>query len=220
MSYPKLIDLTMTYQEGMRGVSFETARTLEKDGWNAKTLHLYSHAGTHMDAPAHFGVNDLTIDKTLLEKCVGRTWIARLKEIKPKALMGIEDLGDTAHRLQPGDSLVLHTGWSRHHGSDLYRNALPRVSERLAHWCCEQKINMLGVEPPSVADVNNLEEVTRIHRILLKGGVTIIEGLCNLEGITGDKCWLIALPLKIFQGDGAPARVIAIESEDLSALQF
>ena len=79
---------------------------------------------------------------------------------------------------------------------------------------------MLGVEPPSVADVNNLEEVTRIHRILLKGGVTIIEGLCNLEGITGDKCWLIALPLKIFQGGGAPARVIAIESEDLSALQF
>ena len=29
------------------------------------------------------------------------------------------------------------------------------------------------VEPPSIADVKNLPEVTRIHKILLGGGVTI-----------------------------------------------
>ena len=58
----KIIDLTLTYEEGMRGVAFETARTKADDGWNALTLHLYSHAGTHMDAPFHFDVNDQTID--------------------------------------------------------------------------------------------------------------------------------------------------------------
>ena len=70
---------------------------------------------------------------------------------------------------------------------------------------------MLGVEPPSVADVNNLEEVTRIHRILLEGGVVIVEGLANLSALTKPKVTLIALPLKIAAGDGAPARAVAIE---------
>ena len=72
---------------------------------------------------------------------------------------------------------------------------------------------MLGVEPPSVADVNNLEEVTEIHRILLDGDVIIIEGLTNLRQIRRDQVVLIALPLKVEGGDGAPARVIALEEK-------
>jgi kynurenine formamidase len=38
-----------------------------------------------------------------------------------------------------------------------------------------------------------------------------VEGLCNLEEIRKPKVKVIALPLKIEGGDGAPARVIAIE---------
>ncbi|MEL7122642.1 MAG: cyclase family protein, partial [Bacteroidota bacterium] len=72
---------------------------------------------------------------------------------------------------------------------------------------------MLGVEPPSVADVNNLVEVTQIHTTLLQGKVSIIEGLTNLESISSDKVWLMALPLKIKDGDGAPARVIAFSKQ-------
>ena len=53
-SRPSIIDLTLTLRDGLRGVAFEQARTVERDGWNARTLHLYSHAGTHMDAQTHF----------------------------------------------------------------------------------------------------------------------------------------------------------------------
>jgi arylformamidase len=70
---------------------------------------------------------------------------------------------------------------------------------------------MLAVEPPSVADVNNLAEVTLIHKILLGGNIIIVEGICNTEDITKEIVQLIALPLKILKGDGAPARVIAIQ---------
>ena len=44
----KIIDLTLTYEEGMRGVEIENVKSKAVDGWNSKTLHLYSHAGTHM----------------------------------------------------------------------------------------------------------------------------------------------------------------------------
>ena len=41
----------------------------------------------------------------------------------------------------------------------------------------------------------------------------IIEGLCNLDQIADPIVTLIALPIKYEQGDGAPARVIAVEGQ-------
>ena len=127
-------------------------------------------------------------------------------------LLEVAQLGSVAEKFRRGDSLLLQTGWSRHaENSALYRDQLPRVGEELARWCVEKGVKLLGVEPQSVAAVTNLEEVTRIHKILLGGGVTIVEGLTNLEALSEDQVLFIALPLKIAGGDGCPVRAIAIE---------
>jgi arylformamidase len=208
----KLIDLTMPYDDNIAGFSSEPARTVERDGWNARTLHIYSHAGTHMDAPFHFGVSDETIDEYPLSKFFSnRAWVVDLSQIEPKALIFVKDLGKIATEFQIGDSLLLRTDWSKRLGTAGYRNDLPRISEELANWLVEWKVQILGVEPPSVADVNNLAEVTTIHHILLRGGVVIVEGLTNLDSLTKPYVQLLAFPLKIKKGDGAPCRVIAIE---------
>ncbi|MFC1979915.1 hypothetical protein ACFLVS_03515 [Chloroflexota bacterium] len=47
----------------------------------------------------------------------------------------------------------------------------------------------------------------KIHRTLLENGVWIIEGL-DLSGVSPGEYDLICLPLKLNQGDGAPARAI------------
>lgn len=208
-----IIDLTLPYDEKISGYNFNIARTVAKDGWNARNLRIYSHAGTHMDAPFHFGVSNKTIDEFRPDQLMGEAWVVKMGIVKPSQLLEIHHLGHIQDKLQPGDSLLLQTGWSQFVGEDKYRNKLPRISESLARWCVDRKVKILGVEPPSVADVNNLEEVTHIHQILLGGGVIIVEGLTNLNRIISDKVWLIALPLKIHKGDGAPARVIAMEKQ-------
>ncbi len=48
------------------------------------------------------------------------------------------------------------------------------------------------------------------HDVLLRNGVIMIEYLCNLHRLSGDRTFLVALPLKIPDCDGAPARVIAL----------
>lgn len=210
----RIVDLTLTMRVGMRGVDWEQAKTVEKDGWNARTLHLYSHAGTHMDARTHFGAGEETIDQHTPERCMGPAWVVRLGEVKPGQLHEVADLGDVADRFRPGDSLLLHSGWSRHSDEPaIYRDQLPRISEGLARWCVEKQVKLLGVEPPSVADVNNREELTHIHRILLGGGVTIVEGLTHLDQLTEEKVFFAALPLKIEGGDGCPCRAFAIEGD-------
>lgn len=208
----KIIDLTLPIEAGVKGVAIDQAKTLEKDGWNATTLHLYSHSGTHMDAPVHFEVNDQTIDQLPVDRFVSEAWVVNLTAIKPKESITVAHLGAIAEKVEQGQSLLLHTGWSKKLGTDEYRNALPRISPELAHWLGEKKVNILGVEPPSVADVNVIEEVTEVHTILMKNDIIIVEGLTNLDALSQPKVTLVALPLKVKNGDGAPARIIAIEN--------
>jgi arylformamidase len=210
----RIIDLTMPLRAGMRGVEISPKYTMAREGWNASTLSLYSHAGTHMDAQIHFEAGPETIDQHTPERCLGRAWLVNLAGIAPKTMMETYHLGPVAHLLQSGDSLVLRTDWSKQvNQPEIYRDGLPRLSETLASWCVTKKVKLLGVEPPSVADVNNLPEVTRIHKILLGGGVTIVEGLCNLDQLTGPKFFFAALPLKIAGGDGCPCRAFAVDGD-------
>jgi arylformamidase len=208
----RIIDLTLTLKPGMRGFKMESMFTVARDGWNASKLHLYSHCGTHMDAPAHFEAGPETIDQIPLGRCMGRAWVVKLDGIAPKALMDVTHLGNIAGQVAAGDILLFHTGWSRYvDDPSLYRDGLPRFSEPLARWCAQKRVKLVGVEPPSVADLNNKPEVTLIHHILLAGGVTIVEGLTSLDQLREEQAFFAALPLKPLAGDGSPCRAFAIE---------
>ncbi len=207
----KIIDLTLPINSNVSGVSITPAKTLAADGWNATTLHLYSHSGTHMDAPVHFEVNNQTIDTIPVNRFISEAWVVDLRHVQPSQTLTVADMNPIATNVQKGQSILLHTGWSKKLGTDTYRNQLPKISPELALWFGKKGVNILGVEPPSVADVNNIKEVTEIHTILMENNVVIVEGLTNLEQLSKNKITLIALPLKVENGDGAPARVIAIE---------
>ncbi|MGJ8726039.1 MAG: cyclase family protein [Roseibacillus sp.] len=208
-----LIDLTATLTPETPGVSWDVAKDLKQDGWNARNLHLYSHSGTHMDAPKHFGCTHPmgnTIDQLPLETFLGPARVAHLNS-DPSEVLTPQHLGTLSQNFPSGHALLLHTGWAKHRENlDLFRNQLPRLSEEFARWCVTHQVRILGVEPPSVANVNDLVEVTLIHEILLAGGVAIVEGLVNLDKLPADRDFTFgAFPLKIQDGDGSPCRAFA-----------
>jgi arylformamidase len=209
----RLIDLTLPLTPGQRGVAMEQKNTVARDGWNAAMWHLFSHAGTHMDSQIHFGAGPETIDTKPLSLCLGPATVVNLAPLAPRTLLTVAHLGAVATTFTPGESLLLRTDWHKHAADPaLYRDALPRISEELAAWCVAHRVKILGVEPPSIADVNNLPEVTRIHQILLGGGVTIVEGLAHLDQLTHSRVFFHALPLKLAAGDGCPVRAFAYDS--------
>jgi arylformamidase len=212
----RIVDLTQPLAPGTRGVAATPRFTLARDGWNAADWQLYSHAGTHMDAQLHFAAGPETIDRHTPGRCLGPAWVAELRPCAPRAVLTPADLGPLADRFPAGESLLLRTGWSAHVGDpDYFRNQLPRLGDELAEWCVARRVKMLGVEPLSVADVNDLAEVTRIHRLLLGGGVAIVEGLVNLDRLRAPRVLFGALPLPLVGGDGAPVRAFAIEGLSL-----
>ncbi|MCX6942932.1 MAG: cyclase family protein [Verrucomicrobia bacterium] len=213
MTLPRLVDLTLPLTPGQRGVAVEPKYTFVPHGWNAATWHLYSHAGTHMDTQIHSAAGPETIDTKPLSLCLGPASVANLTPVAPGTLLTVAHLGSLATTFTNGESLLLRTDWYRHAANPaIYRDGLPRISDELAAWCVAHRVKILGVEPPSIADVNHLPEVIRIHQLLLRGGVTIVEGLAHLDQLTQPRVFFHALPLKLAGGDGCPVRAFAYDS--------
>jgi kynurenine formamidase len=208
----RVIDLSLDVNNDLPGVDISVAKRLEVEGWNATTLSLYSHCGTHMDAPRHFLPEGATLDLQDLSVCVGMATLVNVAPAEPKQLIEVSDLGSLVDSVQSGARLLFRTDWHKRYGTPEYRNELPRISLELAHWLVDRNVALIGVEPPSVADVNNKQELTEVHQTLFRGNVLIVEGLAHLDQITAPQFQFIALPMKIIGGDGSPVRAIAIEA--------
>jgi predicted dehydrogenase/kynurenine formamidase len=207
----RMVDLTLAISNDLPRASVAPATTIAENGWNSTTLTLYSHCGTHMDAPRHFLPGGRTIDQQPLDVCCGPAKVLDLTPVAPSELLTVERLAPWAAAVRPGDRLLLRTDWHHRLGTPEYRHSLPRISVELARWFVERRVALVGVEPPSVADVNNLAELTEVHQTLLRAPVVIVEGLAHLDQLASDIVYLVVLPLRVRDGDGSPVRAIAFE---------
>ena len=206
---PTIIDLTQTLSRGMRGVAIHPHTRIANEGYNTTNLHLYSHAGTHMDAPLHFLDGGATIDQWPLAQCIGPAIVIDLSFKAPDSLISVADLGVAAAKIGQGSRVLLRTDWDDHATLPDYRTHFPRISRELASWLVEQGVWLVGVQTPSVASLADREELRDVHQILLRGGIVIVECLMNLRELP-EVVTFIALPLKVDGGDGSPVRAVAL----------
>ncbi len=207
----RVVDLSLALFHGMRGVEFDPQATFAQDGYNTTNLLLYSHAGTHLDAPAHFVGGGRTVDQLDLAKCVGPALVIDLSHKPANSLITIDDLKPFESRISQGSRLLLRTDWDKHANQPDYRTRFPRIALEMAEWLVERGIWLLGVEAPAVASLQDREELKAVHRALLRGGIVIVESLANLRDLRAQDVFFIALPLKIDGCDGSPVRAVAIE---------
>ncbi|HSX34713.1 MAG TPA: cyclase family protein [Candidatus Saccharimonadales bacterium] len=170
---------------------------LAEEGYNEHSLHMGTHAGTHVDAPFHMVHGGKTLDEFPVSKFVGRGRYIRVHN-------GVFDLAAVkAADIAAGDIVLFHTGMSDHMDDPAYFENSPAMPEDVARYLAEKKVSMVGVDLCSPDDDPHL-----IHKILLKKEVLIIENLVGLGKLAGKEFKVFALPLKLAV-DGAPARVIA-----------
>ncbi len=205
----KIVDLSQRLSHGMRGVEIFPHTRIANEGYNTTNLHLYSHAGTHMDAPLHFLDDGATIDQWPLQKCIGPALVIDLSFKAPDSLISVADLGGAIDQIGAGSRLLLRTDWDAHAELPDYRTHFPRISRELATWLVEKGVWLVGVQTPSVAALHDRNELRDVHQILLRGEIVIVECLMNLSKLPSTVTF-IALPLNIAGGDGSPVRAIAL----------
>jgi len=193
------------------------------------------HGGTHIDAPIHFAKDHLTIDSIPLSSLSGRGIIVDVSEKALKNrdyLISVADLQDWEKangEIKTGTIILFRTGYGqfypnreKYFGSALTgEKAIPElhfpgISPEAAAWLVKtKKAKAVGLDTPSMDYGQSKDFMT--HRILLGANIPGFENVAHLDQLPLKGFEIMALPMKIGGGSGAPLRIAAsvMEMEEL-----
>jgi kynurenine formamidase len=187
----------------------------ETDGGYARELAVPEHAGTHLDAPAHFAQGQPATDEIPLASLVRPLVKLDVRErvagdpAYELTAAAIEEIEAVDGPIPAGSAVLVHTGWDAYHtDADRYGNAFPGLAPDAATLLVARGVVGIGIDTLSV-DPGPAEDFPA-HRITLAAGLWQLEGLVNLERVPARDAWLVAAAIPIVDGSGAPARVFAI----------
>lgn len=233
----KLIDLTHPFDRQTIYWPTEAGFQLQK-GTAGKTAKGYfyaanrfaaaEHGGTHIDAPFHFNRQGQTVDEIPLERFIGE---AVLIDVSAQSAadadyeVSVADLHrweEKHHRQLVDVILLLRTGYGRrwpdrkaYLGTDetgpdaVAKLHFPGLAPDAAKWLIEQRsIKAVGIDTASI----DRGQSTRFgsHVKLFEHNVPVLENVAGLEELPEAGFGVMALPMKIAAGTGAPVRIVAI----------
>jgi kynurenine formamidase len=184
------------------------------------------HGGTHLDAPIHFFEGRRTVDQVPLEQLIGEAVVvdvAAQAAADPDYRLTRADLDawEKRHgRISKGAIVLLRTGWSarwpdrkRYLGDDTPGVAsklhFPSYGRDAAQWLVQtREVAALGVDTASIDHGPAADFI--VHQVAAAANVAGLENLTGLDRLPARGAWVIALPMKIAGGSGAPVRVIAL----------
>ncbi len=211
-----IIDLSHTIHSGMltfpgsEPPKLVPATTYEEHGYVENILTIYTHTGTHIDAPYHLLPNGLTVDQFDVEHFVGKARVIDLSHLASRVI-SLHTLQQYEAWLGEIDYLLLNTGWSNYWGDARYFTDFPALSAEAAEWLLPFGLKGIGIDAISIDPIE--DNALTVHHILFKQNMIILENLTNLAAL-GDRAFLLScLPLKLQDADGSPVRAIAMLSE-------
>ena len=206
------ISTSMPIYPGMEAPTLSSAATVEQDGYHETKIAMYSHTGTHMDAPAHIFRGAPTLDSLPPESFAGAAYVLDCSALGQNDRISREMLLAAEEEIRNAEFLLLYTGWEKYWGSNTYLGRFPVLTAEASLWLAElPRLKGVGMDAVSLDPVGLpfLEN----HRILLGNGKLLIENLRNLGALAGKRVQFAALPLHYIHSDGAPVRAIAWEHE-------
>jgi arylformamidase len=171
------------------------------DAANVSRITMSTHSGTHLDPPRHYSDNGISVDRIPLSILMGQALVVEIPAIKAIT-------ADELRRfpIRGEERLLLKTANSLFWSDPAFCCDYSYLTPDGARFLVDSGVKLVGIDYLSVERFDGDGDV---HRILLENGVVILEGL-NLGGVVGGSYELVCLPLKISEGDGAPARAILI----------
>ncbi len=218
-----IIDLSMNIEEGMQTfkvywhptVKIEILAQHQKENRETRKLILGTHTGTHIDAPRHFIPKGKTIDQIPLSQLIGTATLIDFSYLDEFYEISLEEL-EKKLKGKNVEKIVARFDWDLNLNTTKYYTHHPFFSEEACKWLVKKGCKLLGLDTPQPDNPKNgrgSKNDAPNHKILLGGGIVLVEYLINLRKIKRDNFHLIVAPIKIVNGDGAPARCIGIINE-------
>jgi kynurenine formamidase len=216
----RIVDLTMSIHEGMQTFPAHWHPVVEItqlgrhgiENRETRKIVLGTHTGTHIDAPRHFVPGGRTVDQISLEQINGRATLVDMSHLPARASVDVPELA-AATKNHSVERLIMRFDGCKRLGTMEYYTDHQWLTQDACRWLVERGCRLLGFDIPMPDNPNSgprSEEDSPNHKILLGNNVILLEYLVHLSAIGVPEFDLIVAPLKIRDGDGAPARCFAV----------
>ncbi len=199
---------TVATYPGDRQYSLEWLSRLEDgDDFSLSALALSSHAGTHLDSPAHLLKNGWTLDRYPLRRFILPAQVISVDDKSSEESVQVSALWNL--KINPGEALLFRTGNSSRSllQNPVFSEKFVYLSEEAARFCVAKGVSLIGIDCLSMDGYGGTS--SPVHRLLLENDVLILEGI-DLEAVSPGRYLLICLPIRIKDAEAAPARAILL----------
>ena len=223
----RVVDLTQPLDPatvmwpGAPAPTAETILTVAHDGFYNRRVSFMEHSGTHFDAPCHMVDGTQSVDQIpaaslvrpvamvdISEACAGMT----RRRAHPRAGPGVRGASrpDPRWRRRPPPDWLggVQHGMRGDTPSVLLR--FPGFGPEAARFLVEERnagglgVDTLGIDPGVATDFVVHRQITHPR------GIWHLEGLTNLAQLPPLGAWVVVGVLRLTDGSGSPARVIAL----------
>jgi kynurenine formamidase len=185
------------------------------------------HGGTHMDSPIHFAEGRKTVEQLEPSQLIGpavKIDVSEKVKTDRDFLITVDDIiaWEAANGKIPERSIILFqtsfgTFWpdkKQYLGTDQKGEAavkdlhFPGLHPEAAKWLVDnRKLKAVGIDTASIDNGQSTD--FRSHVTLMSADIPAFENVANIDKLPAKGFHIIALPMKIKGGSGAPLRIIA-----------
>jgi len=214
----RFIDLSHTVEDGMityRGLpapvicdflSREASKAHYAEGttFHIGKIEMVANTGTYIDSPFHRYADGKDLSQLPLES------IAGLEGVVLRSDPAVRAVGADLFRGRDvaGKAVLVHTGWSRHWGSDRYFEGHPFLTADAAEWLRDRGAALVGIDSLNIDDTSGGERP--VHSILLGADIPIVEHMCRLDALPDEAFRFHAVPVKVKGFGTFPVRAYAV----------
>jgi arylformamidase len=208
MNYSEIIDISLSLSEstivypGNPKVELEAMPSATSGSVISKIV-FGSHTGTHVDAPQHVIENGEPLDQISLETFVGNCRVidctSDTESVSRKTLENAN--------VQKNERILLKTTNSLR-GFEKFYDDYVFVSPEATSYLAEKEVSLVAIDYLSIKQRGSKDNSP--HTNLLSRNIPIIEGV-DLSKVQAGEYFLVLLPLKFINIDGAPARAILMK---------
>lgn len=185
-------------------MSHQSSRTQYTEGteFHIGQIRMVMNSGTYVDSPFHRFPDQRDVSELQLHK------LAYLDSVCIRTGGANLDARDLAHVEVRNKAVLIHTGWSRHWGTQQYFSGHPFVTAAAADYLVEQGAVHVGIDS---LNIDSTDDGTRpVHTSLLRAGIPITEHLTNLHALPDHGARYFAVPVKVAGAGSFPVRAFAI----------
>ncbi len=194
--------------------------------YSAYALCTPEHGGTHLDAPIHFYKGRQTVDEISLKNLFLPAVVidvSKQASNNRNHRLTVTDITDFESRhgtIPQGAAILLRTDWDQfwptaisYLGDDtpgkVSNLSFPSFGAEATRFLTVKRgAKLIGVDTASI-DYGKSQDFP-VHQIVAEANIPALENLTGLSALPATGAYVIALPMKVGGGSGAPARAVAL----------